>query len=481
MNRRDFLSTVCAGAILGGFNRKANAATRLPNIILLMSDDQGWGQTGYYNHPILKTPNLDSMAANGLRLDRFYAGAPVCSPTRATVLTGRSNNRTGVFSHGYALRLQERTISQAVKKAGYTTGHFGKWHLDGFRGPGVPILPTDTHHPGHFGFDEWLSVTNFFDMDPLMGRKGKFEQFKGDSSEVIVDEALKFIEQNKKKDSKPFFAVIWYGTPHSPWIASEKDTKVFAALDKKSRQHYGELAAMDRSVGTLRAGLKKLGVAGDTLVWFNSDNGGLPNIKPDTVGGLRGNKGSVWEGGLRVPCIIEWPAHIKPRVTNYPASTMDIAPTLVELLGLPADSLLDLVDGESLAPLFKGEIGKRKTIIPFMREQQAALIDNNYKIVMQKVPGGKYELYDLANDPNESKDIYKDQPKIAAKLTKALDDFMASLEKSNTGADYPEGKLTTPDKGRVFWETSPEYAPYMKKLERYKRSAKKKVPPKKKK
>jgi len=481
MNRRDFLSTVCAGAILAGFNRKLNAATRTPNIILLMSDDQGWGQTGYYNHPILKTPNLDSMAANGLRLDRFYAGAPVCSPTRATVLTGRSNNRTGVFSHGYAMRLQERTIAQAVKKAGYTTAHFGKWHLDGFRGPGVPILENDTHHPGHFGFDEWLSVTNFFDMDPLMGRKGKFEQFKGDSSEVIVDEALKFIEQNKKKGSKPFFAVIWYGTPHSPWIAGEEDTKAFAALDEKSKQHYGELAAMDRSVGTLRAGLKKLGLADDTLIWFNSDNGGLPNIKPDTVGGLRGNKGSVWEGGLRVPCIIEWPAQIKPRVTKYPASTMDIAPTLVELLGLPKDSLLDLIDGESLAPLFKSEIGKRKTTIPFRREQQAALIDNNYKIVMQKVPSGKYELYDLEKDPTESKNIYEDQPIIAARLTKALDNFIASVDKSNTGADYPAGKLTTPDKGRVYWKTSPEYEPYMKKLARYARSAKKKVPLKKKK
>jgi arylsulfatase A-like enzyme len=159
---------------------------------------------------------------------------------------------------------------------------------------------------------------------------------------------------------------------------------------------------------------------------------------------------------------------------------MDIAPTLVALLGLPKDSLLDLVDGESLAPLFKGEIGKRKTTIPFRREQQAALIDNNYKIVMPKVGSGKYELYDLDKDPAESKDIYKDQPKIAAKLTKALDNFIASLEKSNTGADYPEGKLTTPDKGRVYWETSPEYEPYMKKLAPYTRSAKKKVRPKKK-
>lgn len=169
-------------------------ADNRPNLILVMTDDQGWGQTGYYNHPILKTPNLDSMAANGLRFDRFYAGAPVCSLTRATVLTGRSNNRSNVLTHGYAMLVQERTIAKAMKKAGYQTAHFGKWHLNGYRGVGVPILESDTHHPGHFGFDKWFSVTNFFGMDPLMGRKGKLEQFKGDSSEIIVDEALKLIE-----------------------------------------------------------------------------------------------------------------------------------------------------------------------------------------------------------------------------------------------------------------------------------------------
>ncbi|MHC4221963.1 MAG: sulfatase-like hydrolase/transferase, partial [Planctomycetota bacterium] len=458
---------------------KGKVATKRPKVILVMSDDQGWGQTGYYDHPILKTPNIDAMAANGLRLDRFYAGAPVCSPTRATVLTGRTNNRTGVFSHGYGLRLQERTIAQALKKGGYVTGHFGKWHLNGYRGVGVPILACDTHHPGRFGFDEWLSVTNFFDIDPLMGRKGKFEQFKGDSSEVIIDEALKFIEQNNKAGDKPFFAVVWYGSPHSPFFANEEDKKAFSGLDEKSAQHYGELAAMDRSIGTLRAGLKKLGVADDTLIWFNSDNGGLSKIKPETVGGLRGFKGSVWEGGLRVPCIIEWPGHIKPRVTNYPASTMDIAPTLVELLSLPTDSLLELVDGESIAPLFKGQLGKRKTQIPFRLDKKAALIDNDYKIVIEKLGSGKYELYDLDKDPTESKNIYNEKPQIAARLTKALDDFNASLDKSNTGADYPTGSLSSPDKGRTDWETAPEYQRYLKELDAYLRPAFKKKKKKK--
>ena len=137
-----------------------------PNFVLVMADDMGWGQTSYYSHPALMTPNLDAMASAGLRFDRFYAGAPNCSPTRATVLTGRTNDRTGVEDHGFALRRQERTIARALDEAGYATGHFGKWHLNGLRGPGAPVLAEDEHGPGVFGFDEWLSVTNFFEVDP---------------------------------------------------------------------------------------------------------------------------------------------------------------------------------------------------------------------------------------------------------------------------------------------------------------------------
>jgi arylsulfatase A-like enzyme len=358
------------------------------------------------------------------------------------------------------LRLQERTLARALRKAGYATAHFGKWHLNGLRGPGAPVLASDTHHPGHFGFDEWLSVTNFFDMNPIMSRGGKFEEFAGDSSEIVVDEALKFVRRTKE-EGRPFFVVVWYGTPHSPFRATERDSRPFAKLKGAGRHHHGELVAMDRSMGTLRSGLRELALADDTLVWFNSDNGGLGGVGVDAVGGLRGKKGTVWEGGLRVPGIVEWPAGIRPRVTNYPASTMDIMPTIVDLLGLPRDSMLDVVDGVSLKPLFEREIAPRTRPIPFLFLGQAALVDNDYKMVFTKQGGGRYALYDLARDPKEAKDISAEKPEVARRLREALSRFMESVGKSKTGADYPEGRITTEERRPMFWWDSPAYKPYL--------------------
>jgi len=436
-------------------------AGQKPNIILVMTDDQGWGQTGYYNHPVLKTPNLDSMAQNGLRFDRFYAGAPNCSPTRSTIMTGRSNDRTGVQNHGYPMRQQEKTLPQALRQAGYATGHFGKWHLSGFRGRGIPILKNDERGPGPFGFDEWLSVTNFFDRDPLMSRNGKFEAFKGDSSEIIVAEGLKFIE-TQVKQKKPFLAVIWYGTPHSPFRAAAEDKKAFVALDKNSQNHYGELVAMDRSVGTLRKGLRALNIAENTLVWFCSDNGGLRGIKPDTVGGLRGNKGTIFEGGLRVPGIVEWPAVItKPRITNFPAATMDIFPTLVEIVGLPESVLLKPYDGMSLRALFGREIGARSKPIPFRHTGRAAWIDNNYKLLTEDVNEGRFQLYDLVQDPRETTDIFSKQPDVAGRLVRAFKLWNQQVQASVAGLDYPEGQVVGGNREPKQWSSSEEYKPYL--------------------
>ncbi len=436
------------------------AGTSRPNIIFLMADDMGWGQTGYYNHPILKTPNLDAMAANGLRFDRFYAGNPVCSPTRATVLTGRTNDRAGVLSHGYALRLQEKTVAQALQKAGYATGHFGKWHLNGYKGPGAPVLADDPRSPEDFGFDEYVSATNFIDMDPWLGRNGVPEQFEGDSSEVVIAEALKFAEKQHAA-GKPFFAVVWFGTPHSPFKALNADKAPFAGLDDLSAHHHGELAAMDRGIGALRQKLRDLGIADNTMIVFNSDNGGLPEIKPNTTGGLRGFKASVYEGGLRVPGIIEWPAVIAPRVTSHPACTMDLFPTVAEIAGLPEDSFIQPLDGVSLKPLFTGETGPRAKPIPFRYGAKAALIDNNVKILTNDLAQGRFELYDLEADPQETHNLSADKPELFEKMKKALLAADESIEASFAGQDYPEGVVSPPDPESTFWHEASRYQPWL--------------------
>lgn len=427
-----------------------------PHIILVMADDQGWGQTSYNGHPHLETPNLDAMAANGLRFNRFYAGASNCSPSRATVLTGRSNDRTGVQNHGFPLRLQEKTVAQALQRAGYATAHFGKWHLNGLRGPGVPVLASDTHHPGAFGFDHWLTVTNFFDMDPLLGRMGEFVEFEGDSSEVVVAEALKHLRE--VAPGKPTFTVIWYGTPHDPMRASDEDRAPFADLPELHQHQYGEIVAMDRSVGALRAGLREMGIADDTLLWFCSDNGGLAKFGPETMGGLRGSKNTMYEGGLRVPGILEWPARIREgRITDFPAGTIDMFPTIAEIVGLPDSDRLQPQDGVSLVPVIDGAEEKRGVPLPFRHDGRGVLVGDRYKVLDLK---GTYELYDLLEDPAESENLVEKKPELAKLWIANLRAWDATVENSVAGKDYPEGKVDPDQPERRFWHEDPAYEPH---------------------
>lgn len=221
------------------------AAVEPPNIVLVMADDQGWGDMAYNGHPHLKTPNFDALAKEGIRFDQFHAAAPVCSPTRGSVMTGRTPNRFGCFSWGHSLRPQEITIAEALKTAGYVTGHFGKWHLGS-------VQKASPVSPGASGFDEWASSPNFFDLDPVLSVKGKAVQFQGDSSEVTMDEALKFIRDCAGKKQR-FLAVVWFGSPHEPHQALESDRAPYADLPEKQQNFYGEITAMDRAFGRLRA------------------------------------------------------------------------------------------------------------------------------------------------------------------------------------------------------------------------------------
>ncbi|HBE72092.1 MAG TPA: N-acetylgalactosamine 6-sulfate sulfatase [Planctomycetaceae bacterium] len=443
----------------------AAESTRLenerPHIILVMTDDQGWGETSYNGHPRLKTPNLDKLADAGVRFDRFYAGGPVCSPTRASVLTGRNHNRCGVPSHGHALRLQEQTLARLLQRFGYVTGHFGKWHLNGLRGPGVPVLSNDSHHPGKFGFEAWLSVTNFFDKDPILGRMGLQEEYQGDSSEVIVGQAINFIEAACALE-RPSFTVVWYGTPHDPFIALPADAEKFADLDERSRQHYGELTAMDRSIGQLQAALNRLEITEDTLIWFCSDNGGLGRITPGTVGPLRGLKGTLYEGGLRVPGILHWPAKFQAnRLRNYPAGVVDICPTICSLLGLPTDSLTSPQDGISLVPAIKGLESLRPSPLCFRYQGHTAVIDNNMKLIDFQGKQRRIEMYDLSVDEAEQNNLADVATAHKARLLGIAQAFTSSVKRSIAGLDYPGGKLLDENPQPSFWMTHPRYESFL--------------------
>jgi arylsulfatase A-like enzyme len=451
-------------------------SNKLPNIILCMADDQGWGDMAYNGHPVIHTPNFDAMAAEALRFDRFYAAAPVCSPTRGSVMTGRHPNRFGCFSWGRTLRPQEITIAEVLKEAGYVTGHFGKWHLGSVR-LGSPV------NPGSSGFDEWFSAPNFFDNDPILSREGIAIQIEGESSVVTVDAALEFIR--KHKDSgKPFFAVVWFGSPHGPHQAIEEDRVLYEDQPENLQHFYGEITGMDRAFGKLREELKTLDNFENTILWYCSDNGGLPGV--GSTGG-RGDKGEVYEGGLRVPAIIEWPVRISnPRVNTFPSNTSDIFPTLLEIAGVKAEADRPL-DGISLVPVMdnQSEIrtrpmgfwdypagGVRTPSAQWMAELleaqkngnmvgdstrlrlddiqvpdqypldslagHAAWLDWPWKLhrIQDKEGQVQWELYQLEMDPMESEDLADSNPEKAGEMRSGLEAWQKSVVRSMYGLDY---------------------------------------------
>ena len=472
------VKTLVWGLVLLLTNSALGSSAEKPNIILVMADDQGWGDMAYNGHPLLKTPNFDAAAASGLRFDRFYAAAPVCSPTRASVMTGRHPNRMGVFKWGFPIRPQETTIAEALKTAGYATGHFGKWHLGSVRN-GSPV------HPGRNGFDEWFSAPNFFDNDPILSRQGKAVQTQGESSMVTVDAALQWIAP-VAKSGQPFLAVVWFGSPHRPHRASQQDRALYADQPKKLQHFYGEITGMDRAFGKLRDALGELGIREKTILWYCSDNGALPQV--GSSGGHRGNKGQVYEGGLLVPAILEWPARIKaPRTIEARCNTCDIYPTLLQIAGVRIENQ-PVLDGISLVPLLDGRRKTRERPMGFwdyriggistpsaqwmgalLKAQQAggdlepypasrqaaetpipiyplnkfpghaAWIDGDWKLHRIARKQGKvvWELYHLATDPAEKTDLVATEGQRVRHMRGEFNAWLKSVVRSLNGEDFP--------------------------------------------
>jgi len=405
----------------------AMAAADRPNIILCMTDDQGWGDTGYNGHPLLKTPELDAMAEAGIRFDRFFSAHPLCSPTRASCLTGRSPTRYLCMTWGHDLPLREVTIAEAVKQAGYATGHFGKWHVGGIphatggTGRGLPeSFDPKPRHPGNQGFDEWWSAGNNYDLGyEYIYHNGKqVPPREGDTSDVLMDVALDWIGKQAAA-KKPFLAVIWFPSPHGPHQATPEYAAPYGK-SKRTADYYGELAGVDHAMGTLRKALRELEIAENTMLWFCSDNGAA---SPGSTGGLPGGKKWLTEGGTRVPGILEWPARIsKSFATTVPACTMDFYPTTLDVLGIKTAGEAGPIDGISLLPIIDGKMAKRPKPIPLVSGMNVRLVDNEYRFQ-------KGRLFRFDEEQKKDVDVTDEKLDDYKRLAEVNKQFLDSVKK----------------------------------------------------
>ncbi|WP_372949111.1 arylsulfatase [Mariniphaga sp.] len=438
--------------------------TRQPNVVLIITDDQGYGDLGYTGNPHVKTPVLDNFARESIRFNQFYV-SPVCAPTRASLMTGRFSLRTGVrdtYNGGAIMAPEEVTIAEMLKNTGYTTGAFGKWHL----GDNYPSRPNDQ------GFDESLihlsggmgqpgDFTTFFKrdssyFDPVLWYNGEQKGYKGYCSDIFTSEAVAFIEKNQEE---PFFCYLAFNAPHTPLQVPEEyynlyknidptsgfpnDGKPFPQMSEKdkedARKVYAMVTNIDDNVGKLLNKLEELKIADNTLVIFMTDNG--PQ-QPRYVAGMRGRKGSVYRGGVRVPFFLKFPALFHGnRDIETTTAHIDILPTLAEICNakMPIDRK---IDGKSLLPLLKEEniadFDNRPLFFYWTRRlpelyQNIALQKGPYKLVGHTnfdAPLENFELFNIQKDEFELKNILPENKKLASEMKTELDQMIQEISNS---------------------------------------------------
>ncbi len=397
-----------------------------PNVVLILTDDQGWGDLSLHGNPVLETKNLDNLAHQGAQFNNFYV-SPLCAPSRASILTGRYHLATGVVSVSNGLEIMdtnEITLAELFKANGYSTGIFGKWH----NGQHFPNRPIDQ------GFDEFLGFTaghwsNYFDTD--LTRNDKTIKTKGFITDVLTDEAIKFIGKNSEE---PFFCYLPYNAPHSPFQVPDKYFNKYKnkGLDDELAAVYGMVENVDDNVGRLLNYLKTNNLEENTIVIFMTDNG------PNTVrynGVMRGIKGSVHEGGVRVPFFIKWPGEIAENLINEEVvGHIDIYPTLLELCGLNPVKTKPL-DGISFADLLNDKSVKKPrldrkmfTNVNFMQVpatlNAVGFRNNEYRYVYEK---NQSQLYRLNKDSSEKNDFLKQNPQLSAEFENDYKQWFANV------------------------------------------------------
>lgn len=448
-----------------------------PNVVIILADDLGYGDLGVYGHPIVKTPNIDKLAQEGVRFSQYYAPAPLCSPSRAGLLTGRTPFRTGIRSwiptnKNIALGRNEKTIASYLKDQGYDTAMMGKWHLN------AGVDRHDQSQAEDAGFDYTLVNAAGFvtsDLDKAKERPrngvvypngfyrngkalGTVNQISG---EFVSQEAINWL--NDKKDNKPFFMYVAFTEVHTPLASPKKYLEFYKNyMSEYEKQHpdmfyadwadkpyrgpgeyYANISYMDEQVGNVLAKIKSMGQEDNTIVIFTSDNGPVTrearkwyelNMAGETDG-LRGRKDNLWEGGIRVPAIIKYGQHLHAgTVTDTPVSGLDILPTLAELthFNLPTDRI---IDGESIVPVLEGQTMSRQQPLlfaidmPFQDDptDMWALRDGDWKMIFDRNSKPKY-LYNLKLDRGETMNQLGKQPVVEQKMIAALSRYQSSIE-----------------------------------------------------
>ena len=405
-----------------------------PNVVLVLTDDQGWWDMGAHGNPVIRTPNMDRLAAEGIEFTRFYA-SPVCTPTRAALLTGRHYQRTGAvdtYMGRDTLSSREVTLGDVFTRQGYRTGIFGKWHLGRY----MKYHPNQRGFQEFFGFWQYGFMHHYQDPDELF-HNGQRVESTGYITDILTDRAIDFLQASRER---PFFLYLPYNAPHSPYLVPDEEIEPYLAkgLPLREARIYGMITRIDKNLGRLLQAIDDADLREKTIVIFMSDNGG---VSRHFKAGLRGQKGTVYEGGVRVPFVLRWPGRFAAGTkTSAMAQHIDIFPTLCELIGapLPEDRK---IDGKSLLGLLQNPEGKSphdylfhqwNRVRPLLdapdsplpasfgpgdrrrfRPSWAVQDRQGFKLVHSPQPGGSspaWELFDLSNDPGEAVNLAAQHP-----------------------------------------------------------------------
>jgi arylsulfatase A-like enzyme len=434
-----------------------------PNFLVILADDLGYQDVGFQGSPEIRTPHIDSIAAGGMRFTDGYVSGPMCSPTRAGLLTGRYGSHIGheINYDPYekepgtlGLPLTEKTLADLLKPAGYVSGIVGKWHL----GQGPAYLPLQRGFDEFFGFPSgnhsFLKAQgdrgNTYALTGWEGKPFEFAPGEGYLTEILGEQAGAFLRRHK---DRPWFLYLAFNAPHTPMEATTKYLERFPGITKEPRKTYAAMiSAMDDAVGAILKTLEETGQGGRTLVVFLSDNGGPTKVNDSCNAPLSGGKGMVLEGGVRVPFAAKFPGVIAPgSVYQRPVISIDLAPTFLELAGLPMPGENGF-DGKSLVPVFRGaqEGDLHGALYWRMRAREIwAVRRGDYKLVMQE--GAAPRLIDLSKDIAEANDLSAAQPEVFQEMKALFDQWSASMPEPLWGAERgtvePRKRNTSPGGG----------------------------------